>query len=184
MRRRRLLARSLVPPTLAMTLATSLLTACGSDKAPPPPPQPPVLDLTATGGADQNPGGSGGAAPVQVQLYQLADTGAFERADVFALADRARATLGDALLGSETFALAPGETRKITRDLKPDTRFIGMAVLFRDIDRAVWRATAPAAPHGPTRLALATKGLTMTLAPRPDGSKAEGSKADGSKSAP
>ena len=161
---------------VAMALAVSVLAGCGSDKAPPPPPQPPVLDLTATGGADQNPGGSGGAAPVQVQLFQLADTGAFERADVFALVERARATLGDALVGSETFALAPGETTKITRDLKPETRFVGVAVLFRDIDRAVWRATAPTAPHGPTRLALTTKGLTMTLAARTEGSKAEGSK--------
>ena len=49
----------------------------------------------------------------------------------------------------------PGETRKVTLTPKPGVRFLGVAVLFHDIDRAQWRAIAPIAASGTTRLVLA-----------------------------
>jgi type VI secretion system protein VasD len=136
------------------------LAACGA----PPPPPPPVLDLTISAGADQNPDPAGHPAPVAVRLYQLVGTGRFERADVFALTEREAQTLGDQSLGSEEVILRPGETRTIHRELKPGVQALGVAVLFRDIDRARWRAVSPVAPHGPTRLTLTISGITATLA--------------------
>jgi len=138
------------------------LAACAAP--PPPPPPPPVLELTIAAGADQNPDQSGHPAPVAVRLYQLAATGRFERADVFALTEREAQTLAEQSLGSEELILRPGETRTVTRELKPGVQFLGVAVLFRDIDRATWRAASPVAPHGPTRLTLKTAGNTATLA--------------------
>jgi type VI secretion system protein VasD len=38
-------------------------------------------------------------------------------------------------------------------------------VLYRDIDNARWRATAPAATSGPTKLALTVGKLAITLKP-------------------
>lgn len=137
----------------------SLLAGC----APPPPPPPAVLTLQLSGGADQNPDTVGKAAPVAIHLFQLSGTGKFERADVFALIEREQQTLGTDDLASEEFVLSPGETRSITRELKKDTQFIGIAVLFRDIDRATWRAMSPVARSGPSRLALTTAGVTVTL---------------------
>jgi len=138
------------------------LAACAAP--PPPPPPPPVLDLTIAAGADQNPDPSGHPTPVAVRLYMLAGTGRFERADVFALTEREAQTLGDQSLGSEEVIVRPGETRNIHRELKPGVQFLGVGVLFRDIDRARWRAVSPLAPHGPTRLMLKTSGVTATLA--------------------
>jgi len=140
------------------------LAACAGPPPPPPPPPPPVLDLTVAAGPDQNPDPSGRPAPVAVRLYQLAATGRFERADVFALTEKEAQTLGEQSLGSEEFILRPGETRAVKRELKPGTQFVGVAVLFRDIDRARWRAVSSVAPHGVTRLTLKTAGLTTTLA--------------------
>jgi type VI secretion system protein VasD len=137
------------------------LAACA---APPPPPPPPVLDLTIAAGPDQNPGPGGHPTSVAVRLYQLAGTGRFERADVFALTEREAQTLGDQSLGSEEIILKPGENRKVNRELKPGVQALGVAVLFRDIDRAHWRAVSPVAPHGPTRLNLTITGVTATLA--------------------
>jgi type VI secretion system protein VasD len=37
---------------------------------------------------------------------------------------------------------------------KPGVRYLGVAVLFREIDRAQWRAIAPIAAIGLTKLAL------------------------------
>jgi len=95
----------------------------------------------------------------------LTGTGRFEGADVFALAEHPEGALGDELAGVEQVIVRPGETRALTAAPKPGVQFLGTVVLFRDIDRAQWRATAPVAPHGPTRLALRIAGLTATLAP-------------------
>jgi len=114
-------------------------------------------------GRDQNPEANGQPAPVAIHLYQLAATGGFERADVFALTEHEAATLGADLLQSEIFNFAPGETRTLKRMLKPGAQFLGVAVLFRDIDHATWRAIAPVAATGPTTLTLSTTKLLATL---------------------
>jgi type VI secretion system protein VasD len=137
------------------------LAACGA-----PPPPPAVIDLAITGGADQNPGPTGGPTAVQVFLYQLASSGKFETADVFALTERAAPTLGTDLLASETLVVAPGETKTITKEAKTGTTALGVVVFFRDIDHAKWRAVAPVAKNGPSAMNLTIKGLVATLAPR------------------
>jgi type VI secretion system protein VasD len=150
--------RLLAAPAIA---AVALLWGCA-----PPPPPPPVLDLQIVAGADQNPDTAGKPAPVAVHMYQLGATAKFERADVFAVTEREAATLGTDVLASEAFVLSPGETRTIARELKIGTQFIGIVVLFRDIDHATWRAIAKVAPNGPSALKLTTTGIVATLAPR------------------
>jgi type VI secretion system protein VasD len=142
----------------ALVLPTLWLARCGSS-----PPPPPSLNLTITAGADQNPDPAGQPAPVAIRLYQLASDTAFARADVFALTDHEAATLGADDLGSEEIVIAPGEHLSIAHPLQPGARVLGVAVLFRDIDRAAWRAQAPLAGHGPTRLVLTTAKLRVTL---------------------
>jgi type VI secretion system protein VasD len=147
--------------TRRLLLATpAALAACAA-----PPPPPPVLDLQIFGGADQNPDPSGKPLSVAVHVYELANTAKFERADVFALIEREKQTLGADSPASEELVIAPGETRGITHPLKPDVAFVGIAVLFRDIDRAAWRAVAPVAAHGTTRLVVHVNGIKATLAP-------------------
>jgi type VI secretion system protein VasD len=147
----------LILPALALPFA---LPGCAA-----PPPPPAVMNLTLTGGADQNPDPTGRAASVAVRIFQLTHTGKFETADVFALIEREQATLGTDDQGSEEFVLAPGETRQISRELKKGTQFIGAIVLFRDIDRAKWKLSAPAPSSGPFNLVLKTTGTTATLGP-------------------
>jgi type VI secretion system protein VasD len=141
--------------------APALLAGCGG--APPPPPPPAVLTLTVNAGKNQNPEANGAPAPVAIRIYQLTATGTFERADVFALSEHEAATLGADLLQSEAFDFAPGETRVLKRTLKPGTQFLGVTVLFRDIDHANWRAVAPVAASGGSSLTLATSALQVTL---------------------
>jgi type VI secretion system protein VasD len=140
------------------------LTALSFGVAGAPPPPPAVLTMTIIGGSDQNPDPSGRPAPVAVRLFELNGTAKFERADVFALTEREQQTLGADGQGSEEFILRPGETRTITRELKKGVQFIGIAVLFRDIDRSRWRVMAPVGVSGPTRLTLRVNGLGATLA--------------------
>jgi len=135
-----------------------LATHCSS------PPPPAVLTLNVIGNADQNPGTTPGkGTPVAVRLFQLNDPAKFERSDVFALTEREQQTLGAESQGSEEFVLRPGETRTLTRELKKGVQFVGIAVLFRDIDQAHWRAVSPVAASGPSKLTLKINGLTATL---------------------
>lgn len=149
----------LLLPVLAAPLA---LLQCA------PPPKPPaVLTLTMIGSADQNPDLAGKPAPVAVRIYQLTATAKFERGDVFALTEHEQQTLGSDDAGSQEFVLSPGETQTKTFELKPMVQAIGIVVLYRDIDNAQWRADAPAAASGPTKLLLNVGKLAISLKPAP-----------------
>jgi type VI secretion system protein VasD len=146
--------RSLLPLPVALALAR-----CSSPKP------PAVLTLTMIGSADQNPDATGKAAPVAVHIYQLTQTAKFERSDVFALIEHEQQTLGQDDAASQEFVLSPGETQTKTFELKPGVQAVGVAVLYRDIDNAQWRADAPVATSGPTKLALNVGKLAITLKP-------------------
>jgi type VI secretion system protein VasD len=152
------LRRLLVLGFGALSLTT--LTQCA-----PAPKPPPVLNLTITGTADQNPDTAGRASPVAVRIYQLAATAKFEQADVFALKDHEMQTLGPESMGSQEVLISPGDTKTVKVDLKPMVSSIGVAVMYRDIDAAKWRATESAAPNGPTNLTATVGKLALTLKP-------------------
>jgi type VI secretion system protein VasD len=144
-----------------LALSAAILAGCGGA----PPPAPAVLDLTVTGSADQNPATNGTPRPVAVHLYQLATTQKFSNSDVFALVENEKATLGPDDLGSDTFVLKPSETQEVKRPLKAGAQAIGVVVWFQDIDHAQWRASAPVAADGTSRLALDVGKLSVSLKP-------------------
>lgn len=127
--------------------ALALIASCGS--------APATVDLTIKTGPDLNRDQAGAPVSVAVRLYSLSDRGRFASADVYALMNHERAVLGQDVAGSEEIVVRPGETRKVALAPKPGVRYLGIAVLFHDIDRARWRAIAPVAASGPTRLMLA-----------------------------
>jgi type VI secretion system protein VasD len=147
-----------------LALSTATLVGCGKSDPPPPPP-PPVLELTVSGSADQNPGADGTPRPVAVHLYQLAATDKFTNADGFAWVEHEQSTLGADELSSNEFVLKPSEKQEMKQDLKPGTKALGVAVWFYDIDNAKWRASAPVAANGPTKLVLNVGKLSFSLEP-------------------
>jgi type VI secretion system protein VasD len=151
-----ILRRSLLPLLAALGFAS-----CGGPKPKPPP----VLTLTIIGSAEQNPDTDGKPQPVAVRIYQLTQTAKFERVDVFALSEHEQQALGQDNAGSQEFVLSPGETQTKQFELKSGVQAIGVAVLYRDIDNAQWRADAPAADSGPTKLTLNVGKLAITLKP-------------------
>ena len=146
--------RVLLPLLPALALAN-----CGGPKP------PAVVTLTMIGSADQNPSTSGSPSPVAVRIYQLTQTAKFERGDVFALTEHEQQTLGQDDAGSQEFVLSPGETQTKTFEAKTGVQAIGVIVLYRDIDNSQWRADAPIATSGPTRLTLSVGKLAITLKP-------------------
>jgi len=152
--------RRLVLTAPLVLLPLAALTACGPKVEPPA-----VLTLTIQGSADQNPTPAGTAQPLEIRVYQLGSTSAFDRAVFFALTNQEQVTLGATDLGSDTYVIAPGATKTIVTQLKPGVQEIGVVALFQQIGTATWRAHAPAAPHGPTKLMLKISKLAISLAP-------------------
>ncbi|MGI4837118.1 MAG: type VI secretion system lipoprotein TssJ [Janthinobacterium lividum] len=132
--------------------AALLLTACAKDPvAPASAPAPAATDLVlhVQSIAGLNPGADGQPAPVRVRLFELKSAAVFARADYFALADKAQATLGSDLIGQDEVLIQPGEYQKVTRPLNSATRQLGLVVGYRELDRAVWREVIPVSPgHG------------------------------------
>ncbi len=141
----------------------TLLASCASP--PPPPPPLPHVSLTIQAGKDQNAGADGVARSVAVRLYWLGGTTRFARADFFALHDQEKAVLADDGMGSEELILSPGSSQTLERDVKAGVQNLGVVVAFYDIDHATWRATAPVAASGVTKLVLTTSAKGVTLAP-------------------
>ncbi|MBN8872221.1 MAG: type VI secretion system lipoprotein TssJ [Rhodospirillales bacterium] len=146
---------------LLLLLPALALTRCGGK----PPPPPPSLELTIACGPVINPDETGAPAPVAVRIYLLSAETRFQRADVFALTEREKATLGGDGAMAEELIVRPSSRQTLSPALKPDTHQLGVVVLFRDIDHAQWRAMAPIAANGPTRLTLKIETNSASLAP-------------------
>ncbi|MBF8748441.1 type VI secretion system lipoprotein TssJ [Pseudomonas putida] len=134
---------------LIAALTLVLLSACSKDA-------PIAADSAASGSAvtlyfsaaaGLNPGAGGTPAPVRVRLYELKNSAAFARADYFALAERAQATLGADLIDQDEVLLQPGEQLRLERPLDPATRQVGLVVGYREIDQALWRSVLPVPPR-------------------------------------
>ncbi len=154
---------------LAALLLAAAVAGCGG--APPPPP-PTVVNLTLKATADVNAGITGQGAPVQVRVYQLASTSAFDGADFFQLFNHDTATLGTDLVHVDQFLLAPGASKTVV--LKPNAQVtaLGFFAAYGAFQTATWRATMPVPAHKTTMVTLTVgkAALSVKAAPAPAGS--------------
>lgn len=144
---------------LLACLVLAVATGCAT------PGQPAMVELSVMPSADLNPDANGRPSPVVLRVYRLASDSAFQAADFFQLYEQEAATLGPDLLGRDELMLLPGEGQNLLRRLEPDTRFVGVAVFYRDFETAGWRALAPVAPDGTTKLTASVEALSVSLTP-------------------
>ena len=137
----------------------ALLSAC--EAAPPPPPT--IVNLSFTAAPDLNPASDGEPAPARVRVYQLATPSGFDEADFFQLLEADAATLGADLISAEEFTIPPGGQRSMTREFRPDARFVGVLVAYRDIDNAQWRASTAVPPNQTSTLGVMLGRLAVSF---------------------
>lgn len=140
-------------------VAALLLSACGS--APPP---PTIVQLKVTAAANINPDADNRASPVILRAYQLVATDGFDKADFFQLYGKDAATLGADMADRQEIALAPGETKTVTIEFKPNAKSLGIIAAFRNIDKATWRADAPVPANKTTNFTVTIDALSVKLA--------------------
>jgi type VI secretion system protein VasD len=141
------------------------LIGCGGDDPPPPPAPPPpkIVNLTVKAAANINPNGAGLPSPVVVRIYQLTGVTGFAETDFFELQDDAAGALGDELVGSELFVLAPGGVEVYARELGEDVRFVGIIAAFRDLSAGKWRSFHAVPPAATTLLEADISGTEVNM---------------------
>ena len=117
--------------------ATCALASCASA------PKPVVVKLTMEAASGINPDQRGRPSPVALKLFELKSLSSFERSDFFSLFDRERETLGPELVARDEFVIKPGDRIMQERKLTPETKFIGIVVGYRDLERSQWRLSIP-----------------------------------------
>jgi type VI secretion system protein VasD len=151
--------------SVAMVLG---LVGCGGDDPPPPPlaaapPPPKIANLTLKAAPDVNPNGAGVASPVVVRIYQLTGVTSFAAADFFNLQQDEAGVLGDELVASEAFVLAPGAIEVYARELGEDVRFLGITAGFRDLSAGTWRSFHAIPPATTTLLEAEISGTEVSM---------------------
>lgn len=141
-----------------VSLTISLLEGCGSATQR-------VLQGSMNTDRSTNPDVNGRASPIVVRVYELRSPGAFTGADFFSLFDKEAETLGADLVGREEYDLRPAENRPYRRQLQPDTKFIGVAAAFRDLEHARWRqiVEVPAKRESSIAISVESRAVTVTL---------------------
>jgi len=152
-------------PVLLLSCAC-LMCGCSlySRTTPPALAQPTTLTATIKASRMINVGVMGRPSPVVVRIYQLKGTTAFEAADFLSLFERERETLGGELVERHEMVLRPGDRYSLAAKLlNADTRAIGAAVAFQDIEHAAWRATVPVWPNAANTVAIRIDGATLAV---------------------
>lgn len=125
---------------------------------------PPTLALVTMSAADKvNVDIRGRSTPVVVRYYLLKNDSAFNSADFFSLYDKDQQTLGDAIVAREEFVLKPGETKNFEPKDASQAQVFAVFAQFRNIDKGVWRATAPLPAKTTTAIAVTLSNDQVTL---------------------
>ena len=122
---------------------------------------PATLNASVVATAQVNPDARKRPSPVVVRVFELKSATLFEQADFVSLFDKEQAVLGAELVSREEFVLRPGETKPITKPLSPDTKFIGVMVAFRELERARWRAVLPVAAGKKNVVSISLDDITV-----------------------
>jgi type VI secretion system protein VasD len=148
---------------MSAVLLAGSLAGC----SPPPPPPPTVVQLTITASADVNPSPGGQAAPVQVVVYQLASTSAFNAAEFFQLFNKDAATLGPDMVKRDPYILAPGTSKTATLMPTDQVKSLGVFAAFQAYQAVPWRGAVDIPAHQTTAVTVTASkaGVTVTAAP-------------------
>jgi len=138
---------------LCLILIVVLVAACAS---PPPPPKPTniILELDASG--DMNPNSEGRSSPLAVRIYELKTLSDFNKADFVSLYGKDKGVLGENLLQKHEVVLQPGEKKTMRFVASDETRAIAAFAVFRDYEKAQWRASAPVQAHQTNQVLVTT----------------------------
>ena len=121
------------------------------------------IEATFQAAADLNPDYQGNPSPLVVRFYELKSPTAFNNAGFFDLYDNEAAALGDDLQDRDELEFNPGDVLAYERELKPETRWVGVMGAYRDIENAGWRASTEVVEGKKTEMIIVIGHLEITI---------------------
>ncbi len=118
-----------------LLLLAAALSGCAATESKLPVP----YELAFDAGSDVNPDSQGRPSPVQITVYELTSTSAFQSTDYFALQADARKALGGDLLETQQLTLHPGTAETLRRPGHVGAKALGIVAGYRDLDGSQWR---------------------------------------------
>jgi type VI secretion system protein VasD len=122
-------------------LLLCMLSACSSMKSWLTPKRQAQLNIEAT--AQLNLDITDKPSPLIVWVYQLSSVDEFNNQDFFSLYASAQATLGSQLLDQKRLVLTPGTKQPFNWSLQPETNYLGIFAIYRNLDNTTWKQTLP-----------------------------------------
>ena len=116
---------------ICLCIISLILTACMSVRA----------NLQAAGNV--NPDIHNVPSPIALQIDVLSSKILFNQADFLPLFFATRHTLGQTLLSSRTYTLAPGQHTTVSIHLPKGARYLGLVAGYRAIRTVMWRQILP-----------------------------------------
>ncbi len=105
------------------------------------------LVLTFKADADINPDDKKRPSPLFLRMYELKSTKQFAKANFIDLYERDAEVLGADMVAKQTLKrLKPGDERKDSFVLKPETRYVGLVAEFLQYKDAKFKLIIPIAP--------------------------------------
>ena len=141
-------------------LAATGLVACKSKPPPVEIPKPIIATVSIVAAQDLNPNREGRPSPVFLRLFLLRDGGKFLNAEFDDVTSKADQVLAAALVGRNERMVEPVSAVKITLEVPPEARQLGVVAEFSDLPNSRWRAATPVAQGG---LLSQFKGHTLLL---------------------
>lgn len=102
---------------------------------------PPELEATLEASKKLNPDAHDRPSPLVVRLYELTDLTEFNAAEFYSLYENDKDLLAKAIRGRHEMMLLPGEQKEFKREFNMETRYLGVMAAYRDLEKAVWRAS-------------------------------------------
>jgi len=106
-------------------------------------------------------------SPLLMRVYELRTPAAFSNADFMALYQSDQAALATDMVAREEFMLQPGENRAVRKTLAADTRYIGVLGIYRNLEKATWRAVVPVQVGKAQTLTVKAGELAVTVEVKP-----------------
>lgn len=144
-------------------LVCAIAAGCSS------PPKPVVTTVAGSIEASPrlNPSINQRPSPLLMRVYELRTPAAFSNADFMALYQSDQAALATDIVAREEFMLQPGENRAVRKTLAADTRYIGVLGIYRNLEKATWRAVVPVQVGKAQTLTVKAGELAVTVEVKP-----------------
>ncbi len=146
--------------SLILLVLASLLSGCsfwGNDLAP-------QLVINIQAEANINPNVEGKPSPVEVRIYQLSDSQAFNQADFIQLYNDAQGVLkAELLIARQLASVLPNESRKEVIPLAAETKYIGVIAGFADYREAKNKVIYQPVVLGSSAISIQLDGVNLSV---------------------